>query len=198
MKNKILVLITLILVPIAVISFKKNETNFNLSKKEDVIVRLKDVDNSKVININLEEYVIGVVAAEMPASFHEEALKAQAVAARTYAYYKIIHNDKNYDLVTDISDQGYITKEEMQKKWNSDYNMYYKKIKKAVKETEKEIITYNNKPILSVYTAISAGKTESSENVWGKHYDYLVPTESVGDMLCNDYLSLFGMELHIK
>lgn len=190
MKNKILVLITLILVPIAVISFNKNETNFNLSKNNEVSVKLKNVDNNEVTNINLEEYIIGVVAAEMPASFNEEALKAQAVAARTYAYYKILHNNKDYDLVTDISDQGYITKEEMQKKWSSDYNMYYNKIKEAVTQTKNEIITYKDKVILSYYFAMSNGYTEDSSLVFEEE-PYL---ESVASAWDNDTLNNFQVD----
>jgi len=190
MKNKILVLITLILVPIAVISFNKNETNFNLSKNNEVSVKLKNVDNNEVTNINLEDYIIGVVAAEMPASFNEEALKAQAVAARTYAYYKILHNNKDYDLVTDISDQGYITKEEMQKKWSSDYDMYYKKIKEAVTQTKNEIITYKDEVILSYYFAMSNGYTEDSSLVFEEE-PYL---ESVASAWDNDTLNNFQVD----
>jgi len=190
MKNKILVLITLILVPIAVISFNKNETNFNLSKNNEVSVKLKNVDNNEVTNINLEDYIIGVVAAEMPASFNEEALKAQAVAARTYAYYKILHNNKDYDLVTDISDQGYITKEEMQKKWYSDYDMYYKKIKEAVTQTKNEIITYKDEVILSYYFAMSNGYTEDSSLVFEEE-PYL---ESVASAWDNDTLNNFQVD----
>lgn len=190
MKNKILVLITLILVPIAVISFRKNETNFNLPKKDEVLVKLKNVDNNEVTNILLEEYVIGVVAAEMPASFNEEALKAQAIAARTYAYYKIIHNNGDYDLVTDISDQGYITKEEMQEKWKADYNYYYEKIKNAVKETENEIITYNDEVILSYYFAMSNGYTEDSSLVFEEE-PYLESVESSWD---NDTLNNYQVD----
>ena len=180
MKNKILVLVTLILVPIAVISFKKNETNFNLSKKDITYINLKDVDNNEVINMELEEYIIGVVAAEMPASFKEEALKAQAVAARSYAYYKILHNNEDYDLVTDISDQGYITKEEMQKKWGTNYDTYYKKIKNAVTATKNEVITYNDEVILAYYFAMSNGYTEDSSLVFGEE-PYLESVESIWD-----------------
>ena len=168
MPNKILILVVIILTPLAVISFKKNETNFNLPEKQnEVTVRLKIVDNNEVINISLEDYIVGVVAAEMPASFEIEALKAQAVAARTYALYKIKNNKEKYDLVSDISDQSYITNEEMQKKWQEDYDKYYKKIKKAVTSTEKEILTYNDEVIISYYFAMSNGYTEDSSYVFG-------------------------------
>ena len=191
MKNKILVLVTLILVPIAVISFKKNETNFNLSKKDnELTVKLKDVNNNEVININLEDYIIGVVAAEMPASFELEALKAQAVAARTYAYYKILHSKEEYDLVTDITDQSYITNYKMQEKWNDDFDEYYKKIENAVNSTKNEIITYNDEVILSYYFAMSNGYTENSSFVFGEQ-PYLESVESAWD---NESLNNFQVK----
>ena len=97
MKNKILVLLIIILLPIAVISFMNNKTNFNLSenkisdkdktKIQEYTINLKD-NNNNVIELNLEDYIVGVVAGEMPASFDIEALKAQAIASRTYAMYK--------------------------------------------------------------------------------------------------------------
>lgn len=169
MPNKLLALVVIILIPLAVISFKKDETNFNLPEKsEELTVRLKNVDNNEVINISLEEYIIGVVAAEMPASFDIEALKAQAVAARTYALYKIQNNNQNYDLVSDISDQSYITIEEMQEKWQGEYEKYYNKIKQAVLSTSKEILTYNNEVIIAYYFAMSNGYTEDASYVFGE------------------------------
>jgi len=178
MKNRILLIVSLILVPIAVISFQKSETNFNLPKNNDIIVKIKNVDNNEVTNINLEEYIIGVVAAEMPALFEIEALKAQAVAARTYAYYKINHNDKNYDLLNDINDQSYITEKEMKEKWQSNYQEYYKKIEMAVSDTKNEIITYNDQEILAYYFSMSNGYTEDSSLVFGEK-PYLESVESL-------------------
>ncbi len=189
MQNRILILLVVILIPIAVISFSKNETNFNLLEK-DITVRIKNVDNNEVINIDLEDYIIGVVAAEMPASFGIEALKAQAVAARSYAYFKILNNDKEYDLVSDISDQSYITLEEMHNKWGNEYNKYYEKISKAVKSTKNEILTYNDEVIEAFYFAMSNGYTEDSSLVFGEE-PYL---ESVASKWDNDNLNNFQVE----
>lgn len=194
MQNRILVLIVVILIPIVVISFNKKETNFNLPKN-NITVRIKDVDNGEVINIDLEEYVIGVVAAEMPASFGIEALKAQAVAARTYAYYKIKHNNSSYDLVTDISDQSYITTTEMQDKWDADYQKYYDKISTAVKSTEYEILTYEDEVIQAFYFAMSNGYTEDSSLVFSEAEPYLESVESEWD---NETLNNFQVDTTIK
>ncbi len=153
------------------------------------IVRVKS--ETGITETALKDYLFGVVAAEMPALYHTEALKAQAVAAHTYLLYKANENKgKGYDITDDFNNaQAFITREQAKEKWGENTEEYSSKIDAAVNETINEIITFKGKPILSVYTAISAGKTESSENVWGKAYEYLVPVESLGDMLCSDYLS---------
>ncbi len=117
MKNKILlgVVVILSLINIVVICTKKTDHSF-FNEEEEKKITVKTSDN-QLENLNLEDYLIGVLAAEIPASFHEEALKAQAVASRTYALYKIKTNkNENYDIVADISNQAYITKEEMKEK----------------------------------------------------------------------------------
>ena len=95
--------------------------------------------------INLEDYLVGVVSGEVPVSFEKEAIKAQAVAARTYAL-KQIENHKNYeyDVKDDTSSQVYQTDEELRNKWGNNYDEYVKKIKKCVNETEGEYVSYNN------------------------------------------------------
>ena len=102
--------------------------------------------------MNLEEYVIGVVAAEMPASFNEEALKAQAIASRTYAVFKMQQNTDNYDVVTDVSNQSYITVEDMKNKWGNDFEKYYQKIKEVVNLTKGKIMKYNGEIIEAYFT----------------------------------------------
>lgn len=190
MINRYLMLITLILVPIAVISFKKVETNFNLPKNEDkkLIVKLKDAKEN-ISTLELEDYVVGVVAAEMPASFELEALKAQAVAARTYAVYKM-NNNREYDLVIGTSDQSYITEEEMKNKWSNDYDKYYSKVVTAVTDTKNEVIKYDNQVIQSFYFSMSNGYTENSSFVFGEK-PYLESVESSWD---NSTLSNFSVQ----
>ena len=115
-----------------IMSYK--DKKFETVKKDNVISevkpKVKKVDiiyNDEVKNIDLEDYVVGVVACEMPASFDIEALKAMSVAARTFAEYKITTN-KNYRLSTTTKDQCYITKEKMKKNWKSNYTKNYNKI----------------------------------------------------------------------
>lgn len=136
--------------------------------------------DNKEITLNLEDYVIGVVACEMPASFGDEALKAMSVAARTFALYKIKNND-NYVLNSDTSDQCYISKDDMMNKWGDSFNKYYNKILNLVNETKNEYMVYNDEVILSFYFSISNGYTENVENVFSEKLDYLVSVDSSWD-----------------
>ena len=180
MKNKILFLIVVVLSFIAIGSFKKEATflNEDINVKQEVKLAIKNSDTGKVSNINLEEYVIGVVAGEMPASFNIEALKAQAIAARTYAIYKMNTATKEYDLVTDITNQVYITNEKMQENWQESYEYYYNKIKDAVETTKDLIMTYNGEVICSFYFSTSNGSTEDASLVFGEAKDYLKSVSS--------------------
>ena len=180
MKNKILIFIVFLLSIIEVISLKeKNQTNFSLPKKEEpVTINVKNTKTNKVSEEELEDYIIGVVGAEMPASFNEEALKAQAVASRTYALYKIQHSNKDYDIVTDISNQSYNTIDELKSKWGKDFNYYYNRVKEAVINTKNEIMTYNDEVIIAYYFAMSNGYTEDGSLVFKEEKPYLKSTSS--------------------
>lgn len=134
--------------------------------------------NGSVLNLELEEYVIGVVGAEMPAAFSNEALKAQAVIARTYALNAI---DNNKPLTDDSSTQNYKSNDELKKMWGSSFNTYFEKIKKAVESTKGMYLTYDGKIIDAVYHSTSNGKTEDAKYVWGNSMPYLIPVESPYD-----------------
>lgn len=134
--------------------------------------------NGQVIDIEFEDYIIGVVAAEMPASFNIEALKAQAVIARTYALKTL---QRGGVLTDSSSTQNYKNNSELQNMWGSSYNTYYSKIKSAVESTEGMYLTYNGQIIDAVYHSTSNGTTEDSRNVWGNYYPYLVSVDSPYD-----------------
>lgn len=183
MKNKILLIVVVILSIVAISSSKKETAYFNNEKNtevknEEIKLTVKDTSTGNITNIDLEEYVIGVIAGEMPASFEMEALKAQAIASRTYAIYKMKSSKGTYDLVTDKSNQVYITKDAMQENWQNNYEYYYNKIKKAVDETKGLVMTYDKDVILSMYFAKSNGKTEDSSYVFGSNKEYLQSVES--------------------
>ena len=150
-----------------------------------------DTKNSITMTIPIEEYIVGVVAAEMPAEFETEALKAQSLAARTYLVKKdMCDKYATADICTDSAHcQAYKSKEELKEAWGKDYKEYYNKISKAVSETEGMIITYNNDPISAVFHSTSSGRTENSEDVWQSSLPYLRSTESVEDTQSPKYYS---------
>ena len=132
--------------------------------------------------LNLEDYLIGVVSAEVPVSFEEEAIKAQAVAARTYALKRMQNNkDNNYDVTDDTSSQVYQTEEELKSKWKDKYEEYRNKIKNAVYNTKGEYLTYNNDIIYAFFFSTSNGKTEDNKDVFGQDLPYLKVVDSSFD-----------------
>lgn len=160
-------------------------------EKIDLKIKVYIKDQDKVEEMLLENYVKGVVAAEMPVEFEMEALKAQAVAARTYAlgrmlnlYTKKDDVHKGAQVCTDSKHcQAWIDKAERIKKWSSvSAERYWEKIEAAVKETENIIIFYDNKPINPLFHANGGGKTENCEDVWeGTVVPYLKSVKSDGD-----------------
>lgn len=162
---KKLILIILFLLPISICSFllKKKAVFFSEKPKHNtVIINVKE----KNLYLDLENYVIGVVAGEMPALFQDEALKAQAVAARSYVLSK--EKDGNYEISASTSDQVFLTSYEMKEKWQNDYDEYYNKILNAVKKTTGEVLTKDNKILKAFYFSMSNGYTENSKDVFGE------------------------------
>ena len=158
------------------------------SIEENAVDEMEDVDyhiyvnvrrsNDVIISLELEEYVVGVVGAEMPASFHSEALKAQAVIARTYALKAI---SQGRILSDNESTQSYKSNDELQNMWGNSYSNYYSKIKEAVDETRGVYLMYHGSYIEAVYHSTSNGKTENASNVWGNYFPYLVCVDSPFD-----------------
>ena len=156
---KKLLLLILFLIPIFISSFNKATFLFSNNEKT-IIVHLTDLD----LYLDLNDYVTGVVASEMPALFNEEALKAQAVAARSFATSKIENNF--LELTAGISDQVYSPNFKLKEKWNDDYNKYYNKIYNCVKSTHNEVIKRDNKILRTYYFSMSNGYTENSQTVF--------------------------------
>ena len=151
-----------------------NNNDNNVVKKVSLNI------DDEVNEIDLEDYVIGVVSCEMPASFDYEALKAMSVAARTFALYKIKTNN-NYVLSSTTKDQCYITVEKMKKNWKEDFDKNYNIIKNAVMDTKNQYMTYDGNVIISFYFSISNGYTENCENVFYQKLDYLKSVDSSWD-----------------
>lgn len=163
-----------------------NTTNSSVS--EITVYR----SNGSVINLNMTDYLIGVVSSEMPASFNLEALKAQSVLARTYAL-KAKQTGKK--LTNTVSTQSYIDIDQMKNKWGNSFNTYYNKIKNAVENTNGEYLSYNGNYIEALYHSTNNGKTESSLDVFGNYYPYLISVSSEYDKNASSYLRTISMPL---
>ncbi len=161
----------------------KNENDI-ISSLEKTMIRLLRTQQNEVIELPLEEYVKGVLAAEMPASFELEALKAQAIVARTYTMYQMEHHlDKheNADICDDIfCCQAYKTKEDAFSSGNEEEERKWRKIHEAVNQTSGKYITYEGEVIEAFFHAHSGGKTEDVKYVWnGEKIPYLQSVEGM-------------------
>jgi stage II sporulation protein D len=150
--------------------------------------------NGTVETISLEDYVAGVVSAEMPAAFNIEALKAQSVLARTYALKKV---DNNQVLSDTTSNQVYKDIQELKAMWGSSFDTYYNKVKNAVLDTKGSYLTYNGSYIEAVYHSTSNGMTEDSLAVWGNSYPYLKSVDSHWDLSASSYLRETSKEFDV-
>lgn len=173
-------------------SSEKDSGYINVSdSKDDSYISVFNPSDNSVKKMEMRDYCIGVVAAEMPASYEIEALKAQALVALTYAQYVKDNNiSENGDIAADSSvNQGFLTQDEMKEKWGGDYDEYHEKICEAVDTVINYRIYYDSKPIDALYHAISFGKTEDAETVWGKDIPYLKSADSSWDKQSPRYSS---------
>ena len=169
-----------------------DNVSFNSTTKSSVSEITVYRSNGSVINLNMTDYLIGVVSSEMPASFNFEALKAQSVLARTYAL-KAKQTGKK--LTDTVSTQSYIDIDQMKNKWGNSFNTYYNKIKNAVENTNGEYLSYNGNYIEALYHSTNNGKTESSLDVFGNYYPYLISVSSEYDKNASSYLRTINMPL---
>ncbi|MEK4484616.1 stage II sporulation protein D [Psychrobacillus sp. FSL H8-0484] len=137
-----------------------------------ILIEVKGVKEK----IPLETYVLGVVAAEMPITFHEEALKAQSIAARTYVLKATNYGEKTIDKT--VQKQVYASEEDRKKKWGGSFEQYEAKLQKIIASTEGEIIVYKDQLITAMFFSTSNGQTESAENYSGYAIPYLVSVPS--------------------
>lgn len=169
-----------------------NNSQVNYVKGQGVLVKgdnnikLYNVTTKSIEEMNLEDYITGVVAAEVPAEFNIEALKAQAIAARTYYFSKRINKcsqGNGADICNTTHCQAYITKEERYSKWSKESaDEYWSKIEEAVHSTEGMVLVYEGEILkYPQYFAVSSGKTESSMDVFAEEIPYLQSVDSPGE-----------------
>ncbi|MGM0875077.1 MAG: stage II sporulation protein D [Bacillota bacterium] len=189
----ILLIPTLLVAPFMDQSKGKLGEELSVAKKDvsvlaesPVAVPVYRSQTKEIENIPLEEYVIGVVASEMPAEFETEALKAQALAARTYITKQLMSDQTlsapEGSVVTDTTmHQVYKSDEDLKKIWGKDYTKKLNKITEAVAATQGKILTYENQPIEASFFSTSNGYTENSEAYWENSFPYLKSVESSWD-----------------
>lgn len=187
-------LFVMIVVPTIIVMLPNNTGVVNETSTENVFldhpveelekvafdVSVKRSETGEVEVVPLEQYVVSVVASEMPADFEEEALKAQAVAARTYIVNHLLHQtDSEDNLISDTTEhQVYKNEAELKEVWGEDFYWKFEKVNQAVLATENQVITYDSQPITPTFFSMSNGYTENAEDYWGNELPYLKKVES--------------------
>ena len=183
MKRIITVLLLIIIVPyIIVSSFVEDPEEIKFYFVSNKIVRVKRETTGEIIEVPFEEYIKGVLAGEMPISFEKEALKAQAVAARSYVLKKIEDSKNNeYDVVDTVMNQVYLDDAYLKEKWQDKFDENNNKLKEVIVETRGQYLTYDNQIVEAFFFSTSTGKTENSGEVFMTQLPYLKSVDSSWD-----------------
>ena len=183
MKKIIIFTFFIIIIPYFILNlYSKNIKEIELKTDESIKVRVKRLQKDKIDEIELNEYVLGVLAGEMPISFELEALKAQAVASRSYVLKRLNYNkDKDYDVVDSITNQVYLDNEHLKKAWGDNYIKNINKLKTAVNETFNEYLECDGQIADALFFSTSNGYTENSELVFNFAVSYLKSVSSPWD-----------------
>lgn len=180
--NRNIIIILLICASIRCVDYIISEEIIH-NKASSQMINVYNTETEKLMQLEMETYIAGVVAAEMPASFELDALKAQAVAARTFALKRMNTPNSNVTALypkaqittSPATCQAWISDDEQRERWGKDYIKWHQKIIQAVTETAGEVLCYDGVLIDPVYHAsCGGGATESAEYVWGNAKPYLV------------------------
>lgn len=184
MKRIIIFTALILFIPFIIVNF------FNVDKKEkiklkyesNIIIRVKRLSSNEIEYLPLEEYIVGVLAGEMPIYFEKEAFKAQAVAARSYALKKIEYNkDNEYDVVDSVLNQVYLDNYYLKEAWQDEYLDNINKLREIVNETSLEYLDYNGEVVDALFFSTSNGYTENASLVFNIDLPYLQSVTSMWD-----------------
>ena len=184
MKKIILFTVIIIFIPFVVVTFFKvdKKEEIKLNYESNTIIRVKRLSSSEIEYLPFEEYIVGVLAGEMPIYFEKEALKAQSVAARSYALKKIEYNkDNEYDVVDSVLNQVYLDNHYLKEAWGNKYVDNINKLREAVNDTSLEYLDYNGEVIDALFFSTSNGYTENSSLVFNIDLPYLQSVTSMWD-----------------
>ena len=196
MKKLIIVTLLVIIIPFLFVKIfvQIDEIKFNYITNNTI--RVKNEKTNQIITLPFEEYIKGVVAGEMPATFELEALKAQAVASRSYAMYQMTATkDKDYDVLNTTANQVYLTDQELKTNWKNEYEQKINKINKAITETAGQYLTYKGQIVNAMFFSTSTGKTENSEEVFVSALPYLRSVDSKWDEASPVYTDTYTFDL---
>lgn len=209
MKKIMFLTLTIIVIPFVIVNFfgidKKREIELNYVS--NMIIRVKRLGSDEIEYLPFEQYIVGVLAGEMPIYFEKEAFKAQAVAARSYALKKMEYNkDSEYDVVDSVLNQVYLDNLYLTDAWGTEYVSNINKLREAVNETSLEYLDYNGEVVDALFFSTSNGYTENSSLVFNVDLPYLQSVSSMWDsstssafrstksIPLNDFYSLLGLE----
>lgn len=168
----------IIFIPFIIVNIFIRDDEIKFIYQKNMTIRVKKSDDS-IEEVPMEEYIIGVLAGEMPISFDIEALKAQAVASRSYVMKKMAYNkDNDYDVVDTVDNQVYLDQEYLKQAWSNSYVENINKLKKAVLETSGEYLEYQGQVVEAFFFSTSCGKTENANEVFGQDAAYLKSVDS--------------------
>lgn len=183
MKKTIIFITLLIFIPFFIVIFyNKNYKEIELNYINVKYIRVKRLNIDTIETIPLESYIVGVLAGEMPIDFDLEALKAQAVASRSYALKRIEYNkDKDYDVVDSILNQVYLDENYLKSAWGSNYVKNINKLRTAVNATLDEYLSYQDNVVDALFFSTSNGYTEDSNLIFNFDCAYLKSVDSPWD-----------------
>ena len=196
MKKLIIVALLVVIIPFLFVKIFVKTDEIKFKYVTNNIIRVKDEKTGIINEVPFEDYIKGVVAGEMPATFELEALKAQAVASRSYAMYQMTATkDKEYDVLNTTANQVYLTDQELKENWKEEYPEKINKIKEAIAETSGEYLTYEGKVINAMFFSTSVGATENSEEVFVSALPYLRSVDSKWDEASPAYTDTYTFTL---
>lgn len=188
MKKILLLTCIIVLIPYLVINLFVRDDEMKFQYTSNMQVRVKRTESNEIVNIPFEDYIIGVLAGEMPVTFEKEALKAQAVAARSYVMKQMVYNkNKDYDVVDTVMNQVYLDDSYLQSVWKDNYTEKINKIKTAVLETYNEYLDYQGQVADAMFFSTSVGYTENSEEIFSNAVPYLRSVSSEWDAISPVY-----------
>lgn len=195
MKKFLITTLLIVLIPFFVTKNFVRTENIKYEYVTNQTIKVKNEQTGNIKEVPFEDYIKGVVSGEMPASFEMEALKAQAVASRSYALYQM-KTGGEYDVTNTTSNQVYLTDDEIKERWKEEYAQKINRIKKAIKETKGEYLVYNGEVANAMFFAASSGQTENSEEVFVSSVPYLRSVSSTWDKDSPVYtdISTFSLE----